>query len=363
MRFEIHCHRLLEAMQLCSAAVSPRSPKPILTNIKAEATSDGQVRLSATDMEVGITTGIGDVSVTDAGSVILPAKRLISILRETPTDQVVIDGNADVVNVTSSSAAYEMPSEDPAAFPDVPHEAVKSVSVKAGDLKRAIELTGFAVARQDTKYSITGLLFEVEGQTMRVVGTDTRRLANMSVKLIDKAEAKAQMLVPDKAADLLQKCSATDSDEAVKVSFNDNMIIFETAGANIYSRLLEGRYPPYKDIIPKKSKIKVTVATDDILRAVRQAAILTDDESKRVSFNLSKGNLILRAETKSGKSHVDMKIEYDDADMSFAVDPSYVIDMLKVAKSPTVDMLINEPNKPILFTIGEEYKYLVMPLS
>lgn len=366
-----HCQRdgLLAACQLVGAAVAARTPKAILTNIKAIAEAD-RLTLVATDLEVGIRYELAGVRVEEPGEAILPQARLTSILRESPDAELAIDADDRRCKVMTTASEYEMPSEDPSAFPDVPAFGdAKYHELTAGVLRSMIRRTSFAAAKQDTKYAITGILWEVEDKEKRIrlVATDTRRLALAigAATATAPVETKGQShLVPVKAMGLLERTLHDDS-ELVKVCLRPNDVLFQTEKATIVSRLLEGRYPPYRDIIPKKAVAKIPLPVEGFLSAVRQAAIMTDEESKRVAFQFAPGKLTLQAQgAATGKSKVEMPLDYSGNPVSINFDPNFLIDMLKVLDgSEVVQLDLVDPQKPALFRAGDDYLYLVMPLT
>lgn len=359
---------LLQDCQLASVAAASRDVKPILRNIKAIA-HDGKCTLMATDLELGIRLDVRAPEVIESGEAMLPAARLIAILRESNDDRLMIEADADKCGVTGANLEYEMPGEDPADFPDLPTFAdEKCHEVTAGVLRTMIRRTVFAAAKESTRYAMTGVLWELEGPKCRLVATDSKRLA------LAEGEGKevgghdtrgGQHLVPTKAMALLER-NLHDDAEIVKVSLRPNEVLFRTDRAVVYSRLVEGRYPPYKDILPKKATCRVPLAVEPFLAAVRQAAIMTDDESKRVMFQFVPGKLTLKAQgAATGRSKVDLTLEaFDGPAIDVAFDPQYVIELLKVlaADSPLV-LEMTSSDKPALFRAGAEYQYLVMPLT
>ena len=365
----IHCQRdgLLAACQLVSVAAAARTPKAILTNIKAIAETD-RLTLVATDLEVGIRYELAGVRVEEPGEAIFPVNRLMSILRESADSEVAIDADERRCKVSTSVSEYEMPSEDPSAFPDVPTFGdSKYHELTAGVLRTMIRRTSFAAAKQDTKYAITGILWEVEEKKVRLVATDTRRLALAvgPTTVTGPIETKGQShLVPVKAMNLLER-TLHDDNEHIKVCLRANDVLFQTEKATICSRLLEGRYPPYRDIIPKKATAKIPLPVEGFLSAVRQAAIMADEESKRVMFNFAPGKLTLQAQgAATGKSKVEMNLDYNGAAIGINFDPNFLVEMLKVLDSSEVIQLdLVDSQKPALFRAGEDYLYLVMPLT
>ena len=272
--------------------------------------------------------------------------------------------------VRGQSNEFEMPGEDPSAFPDIPsfteekyHEFTASI------LREMIHRTIFAAATAEhSKFgATTGVLWELEGDQATLVATDGRRLA------LSKGEAKAfgghstsgqTPVVPAKAMNLLER-SISDPDETIRVSFRPNEVLMKTEKAMVYSRLVEGRFPNYRQALPQKLPIKVPITVGPFMAAVRQAAIMTDDESKRVIFGFNKKKLTLRAQgSESGRSRVELPLEFDGKAIEISFDPKFVLDMLKVLEPDTALTLeLNDPGTPGLFRLDPNYLYVVVPLA
>ena len=363
----VKCQRdgLLAACQVVAAAAAGRTTKPILSSIKAVAEKD-TLTLMATDLEVGIRYALKGVSIDQPGEAILAINRLIPILRESPDPEIVIDADDRRAKIFTTSSEFEMPSEDPKEFPPIPSLEGKYHELTAGVLRSLIRRTSFAVGKDNTKYAITAVLWEVEDGKARLVATDTRRLAVATgLANVEAGETKGHShLVPAKAMQLLER-NLHDDLELVKVALRPNEVIFQTEKAMIYSRLVEGRYPPYQSILPKKSLAKIPLPVDAFLSSIRQAAIMTDDETKRVSFVFGKNKLVLQAQgATTGKSKVEMPVQYDGEEMRIDFDPNYVVDMLKILDGrDEITLELTDNLKPALFKHGTDYQYLVMPLT
>jgi DNA polymerase-3 subunit beta len=358
---------LLSACQLASAAIPARDVKPILKNLKAIA-NDGRCTLMATDMEVGIRLDVQGLTIQEPGEAILPASKLIAILRESRDDELSIEADPSACLVRGPSLEFEMPSEDPAAFPDLPTFAEDRYhAISAGSLREMIRRTVFAAADETARYSMTGVLWELEDATAKLVATDGRRLAlAQGVATAHGGHStKNQMpVVPTKAMNLLER-NLEDAEEEVKVCLRPNEVLFRTGRAVIYSRLVEGRFPDYKQVMPRKQAVKVPLQAAPFQAAVRQAAIMTDDESRRVTFHFAKHKLTLQAQgAQSGRSKVELPIEYDAKSVSVNFNPQYLVEMLKVLPPDaelTLDLI--DAGSPALFRSGPNYSYLVMPLT
>jgi DNA polymerase-3 subunit beta len=360
---------LLSATQLASVAVAVRELKPILRNIKAVADGSG-FTLMATDLEMGIRHEMRGPRVDDEGEAILPAAKITQILREATDEELTIEADENRVLVRGQVNEWEMPSEDPKEFPDIPMTMDEQHhEVPAGALAKMIHRTSFAAAKESTKFAMTGILWEVEGKHLRLVATDSKRLALTTSPALAKVAGDTKghsHLVPTKAMQLLERHLQTISpDESVRVTLRPNDALFRTTTTTIYTRLVEGRYPPYREIFPKKSAAKITLPVLPFLTAVRQASIMTDDETKRVAFRFAKNQLTLEAQgPTTGRSKVPLAIEYDGSPIDINFDPGYLVEMLRVLgpEDPLALELV-DGSRPALFKSGPDYSYLVMPLA
>ncbi len=359
---------LLAACQLASVAVPSRDIKPILRNLKAVATED-RCTLLATDMEIGIRLDVLGLTVEEPGEAILPASRLINILREARDEELTLSADPSACTVEGTSIFYEMPSEDPAQFPEWPtFEDTKHHEIAAGALREMIRRTVFAASTESGRYSMTGVLWELESETVKMIATDGKKLAlSQGVATAHGGHTTKGMapIVPTKAMNLLERNLQDDASELVKVCFRANDALFRTGRATLYTRLVEGRFPDYKLVLPKRHAAKATLEVTPFQAAVRQAAVMTDDEVKKVAFTFDKDKLTLKAEgPMSGKSKVELAIKYDGKPVTINFNPQYVTDMLRVL-SPDAELVLEltDGNSPALFKSGNDYQYLVMPLS
>src|SRR5262249_43423875 len=212
----------------------------------------------------------------------------------------------------------------------------------------------------------TGLLWELEDEKASLIATDGRRLAMMTgpAKPHGGHTTHGQMpVVPSKAMNLLER-NLSSPDEVIQISLRQNEALMKTERAMIYSRLVEGRFPSYKQVIPTKHNHRVPLTVGPFMAAVRQAAIMTDDESKRVRFQFAKKKLTLRAQgAESGQSRVELPVDYDGKGLEISFDPKFVVEMVRVLEPDapiTLDM--SEGDKPAVFRHEPSYLYVVVPL-
>lgn len=358
---------LLAACQLAAVALPSRDVKPILRNLKVIGDKNGWT-LMATDLELGVRLELRSVKVEKAGEALLPAAKLTAILREATDDELTVQADSNGAKVIGASTEFDMPGEDAAEFPEISgFQDEKYHEVTAGGLREMIRRTVFAAAKESARYSMTGVLWEVAGEQLRLVATDGRRLAVASSSATNHGAGDtkgATHVVPTKAMGLLERL-LQDAAEPVRFTLKPNEALFQTERATLYTRLVEGRYPNYQEVIPKKAGIKIELAAGRFQSAVRQAAIMTDEESKRVIFTFTKGKVTLSAEAaSSGKSKVEMPIDYDGKELKIAFDANFLTDMLRVLPpEASLTLELVDSQTPALFRQGADYQYVVMPLT
>jgi DNA polymerase-3 subunit beta len=376
---KITCQRdsLLTACQLVLAAVPTRTPKEILSCVKAVAQEDS-LTLVAFDMEVGIRYELRGIQVKRAGSTILPINQLTQILRESTAAELDLDSNQEGTKLKIGSSKFTMPTRPVDEFPDIPafDDEGRYHEIAAGVLRTLIKRTAFAADKKESgsRFVLKGILWEAEGTAgsniARLVATDTRRLAMCegAATVYGPAEkTKITPLVPPKAMALLER-NLVDDGELVRIGLRTNDALFQTERAMIYTTLVQGRYPPYRDILTRTRKdatVTVTLPTEGFLSCVRQARIMTDDESKRVDMTFTPGKVTMEARgAETGSSEVELELpEYQGPNIKIAFDPEYLIEFFKSLEGETtVTLEMKDGTLPALFKCGDNYVYLVMPL-
>lgn len=365
---KVLCRRdgLLPALQLASAAVAARDIKPVLRNIKATVVAD-RCTLQATDSELGLRLEINGTAVEEPGEILLPAARTLAIMRETPDEELAVEAKNGTCYLRGQSAEFELCTEDPEQFPDVPtFNADKYHEIQASTLREMIRRTLFAVAAENTRYALTGILWELQGDAATLVGTDGRRLAiarGAATAHGDHTANGQHHIVPAKAMHLLER-NLHDPDEQVRVNLSANEALFKTERVTIYTRLVEGRYPRYRDVLPKKASHEVPLIAGPFFTALRQAAIMADEDSRKVTLHFAKQKLTLQAlGADTGRSKVEVPIDYDGKALEIAFDPRSLTDMLRVLPAESsLTLEMTDSKTPATFRCGDDFTYVVVPL-
>ncbi len=367
---KVTCDReaLLAAFQTAAAVAPSRSPKPILQNVKFEVSETSAIVL-ATDLEVGVRTSVPGVDVQVAGAAILPVARFGSILRESSDEQLRIEADAQGTVVRGERSEFRLPAENPHEFPAVADfTESKYHELSARLLKELIRRTVFATDNESSRYALGGVLLEFSDDKIIGVGTDGRRLAKMEVpakSVGGHTSGDSMTIVMTKAMTLIER-ALTDPDAVIQISARANEVLVKTPRTTIYSRLVEGRFPKWRDVFPQRSgaaQIELTVGP--LYSAVRQAAIVTSEESRGVDFTFEGGSLVLSGRTAEvGQSRIELPVAYDGAKLGITLDPRYLSDFLKVLdpeKTFTLDLKDSE--SAAVCTTDDGYGYVIMPLA
>jgi len=367
---KVRCSRepLLAALQSASAVVPARSPKPVLTNVKLEATSDTAV-LSATDLEVGIRTEIEGVETLAPGAALLPSARLSAIVRESAPGTVFelsADGTATLVKAPRSE--FRLPGEDPLEFPSVatfPDEPCFELSTPL--VRELVKRTVFATDNESSRFALGGVLLELSTRAVTAVGTDGRRLAKMEGPAagFNGSPSDAQPIVPARAMQLVERCLAA-ADAPVHVAVRPAEILVRTGATTISARLVEGRFPRWRDVFPERPEaVRVSLVTGPLLAAVRQAAIVTSEQSKGVDFVFEPGRLVLSGRSaESGESRIELPIDHAGEAVKIKLDPRFMSDFLRVLDGgATVSVELTDPQSACVCRTDDGYGYVIMPLA
>ena len=388
---KVICDRgaLLDAINLVSGAVAARTPRVQLTCVKLTATKSGGVgdlTLAATDAEVALKLTLTQVDVQQPGEALIPADKLRQIVSaEDNEPTLTLEVENEVCHIKGADAHFKVFGYPPADFPPIPdfstlatgtadHPKAKAmITHPAGSLAQLVARTLFATARENSRYAINGVLLKRDGKRLEMVATDGRRLALARANLTGEKDAKpVSCIIPTKALGMLQKL-IHEHEEPVQIAITDNQVLFSfgTAGspgrAVLVSNLVEGAFPPYEDVIPKDQDKKVTFDRDVVSSAVRRAALLTNEESRgvRLAFKGKSKNLELSSRApEMGEANVKVDLAgYDGDDIEIGFNPQFIVDALKVMTEPEVIMELKAPGKPGLIKSGNDFVYVVMPVT
>jgi DNA polymerase-3 subunit beta len=368
MKITSNREKLLHAFQTVSAIVPARSPKPVLQNVKLEVAGNAAT-LMATDLEVGVRYDVAGIEVDAPGAVLLPVGRFGSILRESSDEIFRIESDSAGTTVRGERSQFKLPVEDANDFPPIAQFGESTCYEVSGRLLRElIRRTIFATDNESSRYALGGVKLEWENNILTAIGTDGRRLAKMEgpAQAVNNPPTIGDVtVVPTRAMQLLERALAEDTSE-VQFAIRQNDFLVKTPRTTICSRLLEGRFPRWRDVFPRREKsLKLELVVGPLHAAVRQAAIVTSEESRGIDFTFGEGTLVLAGQAADvGQSRVELPIAYDGPPISIMLDPRFMGDFLKVLepeKSFTLDL--QDGDAAAVCSTDDGYGYVIMPLA
>jgi len=357
---------LSEAFQIAQSVVNPRSPKPALQCVKIEATKK-QIRLLATDLEVAIRVSLGTgMDISEAGDALLPAERVAAILKELASEKVSLSVEERTARLETDDSAFTIMGDDPADFPTVPDFGKDGgTEIEAAKLAEMIRRTVFATAREAARYALNGVLWEIRGKEMALIATDGHRLAVAKAPCKGgKSQGLVKAIVPTKAVHLIER--SLGQADTVEIQIGEKDLLIRAGETIVYSRLVDGHFPKYEDVVPKDCDKKVKFVTADFLSAVRRAALLTNEESRGVKIAFAKSEAVLSSRApEMGEARVTVKAEMaaEDEEFEIAFNPYFVMDVLKVIESEAFTLQMKSANKPGLIREGNHYEHVIMPVN
>ncbi len=364
MEFSIDRDKFLQGVGLVSGVTTQKpNTLPILGNILIESKSGEDLLLAGTDLELGITTVL-QAENPSQGSITVPGKKLHEILRELPPGKVevtVTKNNA--VNIKSGKAHFKIMGLTKDDFPKLPEsDLTKGVDVEQKAFKECLTLTSFAISHDETRYVLNGIYIQLDGTLMRFVATDGRRLAFIQKKQKLPLETPIEMIVPTKATQELNRILGHEG--TMKIAVTKNQAIFDFGKTTLTTRLIEGHFPNYEQVIPKEEKTTAEVGREELLQAIRRAALLTSPESQLVKFDFLKDRLLITSRSPNlGEAREEIAAEAKGNELAIGFNPSYLLDVLKNLDIETVCFSLTEADKPGLLKGKEDYLYVVMPMQ
>jgi DNA polymerase-3 subunit beta len=361
---------LLRELQLFQGIVERKNTIPILANVLIEADGD-QVRLLATDLEVGLRSKC-QASVAKSGSLTLPAKKLYEIIKALPETDVRIEEDKTGVKVAADrfdSRMQTLPRED---FPTLPDgTGVYSASLPREVLKQMVAKTQFAITGEDTRYFLNGALFILRPDSMSLVSTDGHRLALITVprdkvKGKGKPDEEVRVILPRKTLLELGRLLA-EGEGDIQYERGENHLFFEIGGRLLISRMIDGQFPAFERVIPKGNDKRVEFDRDRLTNAVKRVALLSNERSRAVKFQMDKGKVeIASSSPEFGEAKEVLMVDYAAAPVTICFNAQYVLDFLSVVETDSVGLEFkDEMSQAVMKPVGAEgydYTYVIMPM-
>ncbi len=363
MEIKIQKDDLLKTITQVLGAVSSKTNVPVLGNILLQIIDSNQVALTGTDLELGI-RAVCPAQVSGDGAVTLPAKKLHDIVRELPPGEIEITvGKNNAVNIKTKKSFFKIVGLEPDDFPTLPKFTEKeSLKLDQTALKQCLTLTSFAISRDETRYTLNGVLLHFKNGTAKFVATDGKRLAYIERVFNGQNNTDFEVIIPNKAVFELVK-NLSDKG-VVEMALQGNQIIFQLDNIIIVSRLIEGRFPNYEQVIPKTEKTTTQLSREEFLAAAKRASILTSQENQSIKIDFIKGKVLISSRSPNlGEAKEELEAEVKGDDLSIGFNPGYLVDVLKNLDVDQISFSLTDPDKPGVIKAADGYLYVIMPMQ
>lgn len=346
-----------------AATIPTKTTLPVLSNILLEA-GEGTLRLSGTDLDISVSVEI-DAEVEQEGSVTVPARKFAEIARELAAAPVHVQVDGMEVGIQSGQSRFKLFGLPPEEFPSFPEvDFGESWPMKAGDLHELVSRTAFAASTEESRPILNGVLWQVRGDSASMVATNGHRLAKLTVKLEGMGAPEADLIVPPKALQQVERLFEKDAE--VEVARSKNHLAFRSPGRVVYTRLIEGPYPNYEQVIPTDNDKVATISRDSLAGAIRRMAVVASDQTHRVRLGFSHGSLSFSVRTPDlGEAEEEMQVDYDGAELEIGFNANYLLEVLRYMPDEDVAMHFKAPERAATFLPASgspDYLCLVMPL-
>jgi DNA polymerase-3 subunit beta len=361
MKFSVSKEKLLAGLQTVQNVVSTRTTLPILSNVLLQAVN-GQVRLTTTDLDVGV-SGTIDAQVEREGGTTLPARRLANIVRELPAAEVQVEVDSkNVASIRCGQSFFKILGLPEEEFPPLPRfEEAKSFTLSQQMLRDALKKTSYAISTDETRYVLNGILLSFKDNKLTMVATDGRRLALVDLEVEFPRSQEAEIIVPTKCVTELGRLLGDDGD--VKLNIAENQVAFEVGGTLLVSKLIEGNYPNYRQVIPGEAKERIALERELFLNAVHRVSLLSSEKSNSVKLVFTKNNIEIAANTPDvGEAKESLAVAYKGREFSIAFNPEFLQAPLRNLTNDEVYLDLIDEMSPGVIKIQSPFLYVLMPM-
>jgi DNA polymerase-3 subunit beta len=364
MKITIKRENLLNPLQQVIGAVERRQTLPILGNVLLKANTD-TISLTATDLEIEMVSTVDAVS-TDEFQTTLPARKLLDICKALPEDtDIEFNVEDNRVTLVSGRSRFSLASLPPKDFPGLDDIAEQlSFTLKQSEFKALLDKTAFAMAQQDVRYYLNGILMEISEQTVKMVATDGHRLALSEINAEVSVEAPKQIIIPRKAVLELARLLESN-DNTAKIILSQNHIRVEAGSLIFTSKLIDGKFPDYNRVIPLDGNKTLKVNRESLRRSMNRIAILSNEKYRGIRLTLAPGNLAIQANNPDQEeAEEELSVNYDEGDVEIGFNVTYLIDVLNVLDSEEVDIKLKDANSSCVISDSKDSSslYVVMPM-
>ena len=371
MKFRINQDHFSNGLQQVLNVVGSRATMPILSNVLIEA-ADGHISLTTTNLDLGIRCRI-KADVSEVGGITLPVRKLATIIRELPQSDIFIETDNNQAKITSGGSLFKIMGISTEEFPPLPTFENRHVfELSQAQIVSMLKSVSYGQSTDENRYILNGVYFNFADQKLTLVATDGRRLALTALDTEISEDNAGSLILPAKTVSELERLMGKG--EKVKIAFNDRQAAFEIGISDasdtglvdhlyLVSKIVEGNYPNYRQVIPKETEHRVKIERELMLECVHRAALVTSDKSNSVKLKVSKNLLeISGSSSEYGESHESMAIAYDGPEVQVAFNPQFLMEPLKALTKDEVFFEFKDELSPGLFKTLDNFICVVMPL-
>jgi DNA polymerase-3 subunit beta len=366
MKFTITREQLQEGLTAVAAAVPTKTTLPVLANILLEATKDG-LRLSGTDLDIAVGTTV-PAAVDQEGAITLPARKLVELVRELPSAGIRITTQGEQrVTIECGRSKFKLLGLPREEFPSFPQLAFDGSSrTTARELQKLIAHVAFAASTEESRPVLNGVLWQLLPDRMRMVATNGHRLAKMEIPMQSTVAQQAELIVPPKALEQFRKLFGPDDE--IEIGRSDNHLGFRSATTQVFTRLIEGPYPNYEQVIPRENDKAATAEKASLMSALRRMSIVASDQTHRIRMAFGDGSCRLSVTTPDlGEAQEEITVSYEGEPLDIGFNANYLLEVLKYMPTDEVRMTFKAPERastiePVGWDDPAAYLTLVMPL-
>lgn len=366
MKISIGQKDLLKGLSGIATVVPTKTSLPILSTFLLESKGDGKITLTANDLDVSLTTTL-TCETEGGGSVAVPGKKFFEIIRSLPDDKVVVDTDGERIAIKCRKSRFKMMGKNPEEFPRLPDQKpLAKFDVPTRILDDMVSKTSYAVSTDLTRPSLCGVLWQVKGGNLGMIATDGHRLAKVELPGVCKGVDDNEIIVSPKALNLLR--SLSDEVDDVRISLAENHVTFDLGDSVIYSRLLEGPFPDYNQVIPKKNDKSLTVSREELANACKRVSILSSAITHQVKLVVTDDRLTMSVNTPDvGEAVEEVTCSYANDKMEIGYNARYLLDILRTIESDDVVFKLDRnDNAGVVLPVVEKgdikHQCLLMPL-
>ena len=371
MKFVIKKEDLYNGIKIVERATSVRALQPVLLNILIETTGSNSLRLVATDLDLTVMAEV-DAQVEEEGKITLPSKTLNEIVSKLGNKLITFEKAQDssIVNITCQNSKFDIIGISANEFPpevyNIELNEEDSFEIEVKPLTKAVRQAGFAAASYETSNLLSGIVCDISGQTLEIASTDGNRLARVREVIKNPDNKARQLIIPSRTLNEFIKMSSFIEEDSIKIYTEKTKMIIKSEKTTTVSRLLEGQFPKYNQLIPSESPKTATVNVSEMISALERVSIMVNEKTSIVKMEFSENQLKLTADTPdSGKSEEEMAINYTGEELVIAFNYKYVLEALKNIDCEEVNIGLNTSLSATVFrpNCEEDFVCLIMPVQ